>query len=263
MPRDKLERTKDIVEIVAIVGAALWAAWVFTFKEILVPDNSPPVVTVEASAHVVAMLPDRALLQLTTSIKNVGRRNAWILGFWYNARFAQLVPAPGTEFFERAQGLFAKGLLAPAPTFRSFKHSFSAVEASGRLVGDGWWLDPGETMSFNEPIAVSRAHDLVAVELRARYATRPKLVGLKWTISDYGLEDHCTLRVNDIDEPFDSKNKEHERLRKKYGLTLTRTTTFAPIVARPNPAPSRPPVVVSGGRRSPSSSDLNRRTKKP
>jgi hypothetical protein len=248
MQRDRLERAKDKVEIAAIVFTAAWAAWGFAYKEYWVPEHRPPVVVVEASVAAVRLAPDRAVLQLSATIKNVGTKSATILGLWYNAYSTLIAPAPISEFIERAQILIdVDGFKAPSPAYRGFARAKPTLEASGRLLGTGWWLHSGESMTFSEPIIVSRLNDFVTVELKARTASKSKPVEIAWKATDAGLDDQCTIHVGDQLEVFNKDNPRHQQLRDELGLSLTKASTFVSLNNQPQDR--APPPSTSGSRR--------------
>jgi hypothetical protein len=76
-----IETTRDVVEIVAITLAGLWALYIFVYENRIKPAIAPPELSVSAQMERVGAHDGFAVVRVQTHIKNVGTVPAQFLGF--------------------------------------------------------------------------------------------------------------------------------------------------------------------------------------
>ncbi|HEX8806387.1 MAG TPA: hypothetical protein VF741_05535, partial [Candidatus Aquilonibacter sp.] len=71
---------RDVVEIVAIVLAGIWAIYVFIYTDRIEPFQKPVAPAVDASMQVVGAKGDLLAVRISESLKNLGPAQLYIMG---------------------------------------------------------------------------------------------------------------------------------------------------------------------------------------
>ena len=89
------ELVKDYVQVFAILVAAFWAIWVFTYENIIKPRQEKPNVVVSTSLEEGGRDNGLIAIKATATVRSVGKRRAAILGAWFNVEGVHLTPKQG------------------------------------------------------------------------------------------------------------------------------------------------------------------------
>ncbi len=79
-----LTRVRDIVEIVAIVAAGIWAFYIFVYENRIRPSSAQPEVNISASLQRLSEQHGLIGVGLHIDLRNVGTVNAHFLGLAFN-----------------------------------------------------------------------------------------------------------------------------------------------------------------------------------
>jgi hypothetical protein len=162
LTRDRIHRhhvsalVRDIVEVVAIIAAGIWALYTFVYAERVKPASERPTVQLTGSLHRLGERGGLVQMEYQATVRNIGhtRVNIIAVGFTVNGvkytnagTPATIEPFNGTsEFFRSAR------ILSVQPVFR-------AVELT-RFVkpeyGGGYEIDPGGQIPYSGIFLVRR-----------------------------------------------------------------------------------------------------------
>ena len=76
-----IQRTRDLIEIVAIVLAGIWAIYIFVYENRIKPAAAPPEITVSGWLNAGQAHNGLVPVRIQTNVKNVGTVTAHFLGF--------------------------------------------------------------------------------------------------------------------------------------------------------------------------------------
>ena len=101
---------RDIVEVVAIVAAGIWALYVFAYEQRIKPSSEPPELLVTGALHKLGVHNRLVQLAYNVTVRNVGHADVYIIGaafvadgITYSAAGAPMTyePAPGLTTYVR------------------------------------------------------------------------------------------------------------------------------------------------------------------
>jgi hypothetical protein len=151
-----LAPTRDLIEIVAILAAGIWAIYVFAYEQRIKPAAQPPSVLISGSLHKLGERNGLVQLGYKGTLRNMGSTNVSLiaLGFTANGfRYAtQGTPrlstlAPGSTLYQRDARIGARALVYRATELESFVD---------RRYGGDITLSPGEEIPFSGIFLVKR-----------------------------------------------------------------------------------------------------------
>ena len=168
-----LTRVRDIVEIVAIVAAGIWAFYTFVYENQIKPASSKPEMQIESSLTRIGERNGLIAVRSQLSVKNVGLTETWVYGLaesvvgtTVRARGVRGVPPPQRDSFRIEN---APAWIASTPT---------AVFAFASLTT---LADPRSNESFNFRPGQSAEFDRVFYVAAGRYDELNTHVALRFS----------------------------------------------------------------------------------
>jgi len=159
-----VEHWRHLVEIIALVTAAVWGFYVFVYQERIKPAGEPPRLQVSANVTHETLQGGKELVTISVTLKNTGSTDISVgtllvdaYGTHYNAEAAhesrEIRPASGIRIVNR-------GLMSVAPVLL-YSH-LSQWEPLGAR--QSLRLPTGEELTFAEPFVIRRhAYDTLRV----------------------------------------------------------------------------------------------------
>src|SRR5579872_6317249 len=89
-----LRNVHDIIEIVAIVAAGIWAFYIFIYENRILPAQAPPAATFAATLEKVSERNGLIGVRLVTKIRNIGTVTDNFLGLAVYVAGQRITPAP-------------------------------------------------------------------------------------------------------------------------------------------------------------------------
>lgn len=212
--RSRIEKAKDVVEIIALVIAGFWAIWLFAYKDIMLPSRVPTYVTVDGDLSIIGRKGDLSIVKSVVRIKNGSGVRALIVGSSFNVRAYVVVPKNEPSFPSEKADLIRRpsGDLIDLPQWAEI--GTGDIVSSGRLFpADGWWIDAGEEQEIEFVVFVPVRYNLLSQRCVVHLAKeRSSQVWAKWEVSPDSSV-HARLFVGDPQEPerYDF-SKHHEML---------------------------------------------------
>ncbi|HEY1680263.1 MAG TPA: hypothetical protein VGF98_01300 [Candidatus Tumulicola sp.] len=165
-----LTRTRDIVEIAAIVAAGIWAFYIFAYENRIKPSFAQPEVNITASLQRLSQQHGLIAVGLHIDLRNVGTVNAHFLGLAVNVfgkrvmSASPAVPPTREPLSYEYQGYYAVGRSVPV-------YSWSYVTHLGNpRTGVDTELDPGTSIENYRVFYVPKGKfDLLTVGIDAPY----------------------------------------------------------------------------------------------
>jgi hypothetical protein len=165
-----LTRVRDIVEIVAIVAAGIWAFYTFAYENRIRPSFAQPEVNISASLQRLSEQHGLIAVGLHVDLHNVGTVNAHFLGLAVNVLGWRVMPASPVVPKSREplnyeyQGYYSIGRSVPV-------YSWSYVTHLGNpQTGVDTELDPGTSIENYRVFYVPKGKfDLLTVGIDAPY----------------------------------------------------------------------------------------------
>ncbi len=165
-----LTKVRDIVEIVAIVAAGIWAFYTFAYENRIKPSFAQPEVNISASLQRLSEQHGLTAVGLHINLRNVGTVNAHFLGLAVNVLGWRVMPALPAVPKSREpltyeyQGYYAIGRSVPV-------YSWSYITRLGNpRTGVDTELDPGTSIENYRVFYVPKGKfDLLTVGVDAPY----------------------------------------------------------------------------------------------
>ncbi len=162
--------TRDIIEIVAILAAGIWAIYVFAYEQRIKPAAEPPSVLLSGSIRAIGVRNGLVQLGYKGSIRNTGQSDVAIIALGFTANGLKYTTQgapylnrqyPGTSLYERAGHAGARTLL-----YRQVELTRFADPA----YGSGVTISPGEEVPYSGIFLVRRGEfDAVTLYGSAAY----------------------------------------------------------------------------------------------
>lgn len=218
MPGDEkikqIEYFKNWVEVIAILLAAPWALYNFYFDKILTPANEPPYLNISSHHAIQGEKDSFYIVRSTILIKNSGKIRSVIHAGCFNLTAFRVQPnLAGDQQYAK---LIEKYIDEAPGIPRYYEDSCSVINA-GKLVEDGWRMDPGEeySRSFLSMVPKNRFEALrFYAEVYASRKVEDKL-SIKWQVDNTGT---INLELHKMPENELLDSKKHGALIKKLGL---------------------------------------------
>jgi hypothetical protein len=150
-----VQRTRDIIEIVAIVLAGVWAIYTFVYQNRIQPASAPPEITVNAQLQRVGAQKGLLAIRVITHFKNVGSVTAHFLGYAVTVYGTTVIPRARPQPIERVyKGVYNR------TTFYSLTRPVVAyseaflTNATDPTIGSDLFIHPGEEVQNDRTIYV-------------------------------------------------------------------------------------------------------------
>lgn len=144
-----LTKTRDLIEIVAILAAGIWAIYVFAYEQRIKPAGEPPSVLLSGSLHRLGARGGLVQLGYDGAIRNTGRSDVSLIalgfvanGLRYTAKGSTLGDrlSPGLALYERDARVGSRVL-----TYRQTE----LTRFANKRFGGGITISPGEQVPFS------------------------------------------------------------------------------------------------------------------
>jgi hypothetical protein len=171
-----LTSVRDVVEILAIIAAGIWAFYTFVYENQIKPANSQPVGQIEGSLTRLGEKDGLIAVQSHLEIKNVGQTDIWlygvaetVLGSTVRKRepHATIAPRTGEEYSLTDDVGWTK-----SDPKRAFAFGILANIADPRS-SNGWNLRVGNSVPFDRVFYVAAGrYDELQTVVSLRFAAR-------------------------------------------------------------------------------------------
>ncbi len=155
---------RDIIEILAILAAGIWALYVFAYEQRIKPASEPPQLLLTGSLHRLGEHKGLVQIGFKGTVLNNGRTDASIIGVGFDADGLRYTTsgAPilertnsGTTFYQRDVRIASRTLVCRIIELTRF---------ASRAYSGGFTLHPGEQIPYSAIFVVKRAEfDSVAL----------------------------------------------------------------------------------------------------
>lgn len=237
----RIENTKNIIEIIAILCAGAWAIYVFIYQEHLAPSSTVPRASIEAEVIGLSEMDNGNALKLKTKFKNNGKARVHLVGYWFNVVGFKIQKKAEISDEEYVEALRKKYI--PNTYQIRARRAYEIVDRdiidSGTFVDDSWFFDQDDVLEQEKYILVSDQYDLVYVHVYANIAKKKKNIRYRWEIDpeDGEMRQVKALLMEDGSvEDFDIDNEKHMELRQEYGLGLIKSEAIYILPRQPNKA---------------------------
>lgn len=176
---DRIAVVRDVVEVVAIVAAGIWAFYIFAYENSFKPSHAPPAINVKTTLQKLGAHDGLIAVRIRTELRNSSTVPVRLLGFaltLYGQRVtasSHELPQTITATNERLRGFYQT---SPAVPVYSTAHLSKAVDPSAtydsQLAPDNSWDE--EEVTY----VPQRLFNLVTVSVNVLY-TRDGTTGLR------------------------------------------------------------------------------------
>lgn len=229
---------KNIVEVAAIVIAAIWAFYVFVYQEHIRPAQEPSVLTITANISPERSIQGLVPVRIHFETKNTGQSTVFVLGGWYNVlgyKVSRTRPLTPDQYQRAILARFKSEKLAHVS--RSVTISEPDPIHSGFMFEPGrWWLEPSESVSGESTIYVPEEY--VGIKIAATVNSVKKdhseCVYALWEIDQersqptqanyFSCKPAALNTHKKLPSPvkFDRHNTDHIEWRESFGLVRTK-----------------------------------------
>jgi hypothetical protein len=180
-PYRRVSHVRDIVEIVAIIAAGVWAIYVFVYMDRIEPFQKPVAPVIDASMTVVGAKGDVLAVRISQSLKNLGPAKLYILG-----RIANVLGTNVRLPDNRALRYFKTGSsldeVRARFSFSHFEPAFTYIDRNPDSLGSG------QTFSYSSIIYVPRGrYDALVLDADFAYTRSPQPKPLAITSNKAGV----------------------------------------------------------------------------
>jgi hypothetical protein len=178
---------RDVLQSVALIIAAMWGAYTFFYREIIIPARRPAALVVTPSLEAIGRHGDTVLAKATFVLVNHSDSKVFAPAIWYSVRGLKLQPV-ATEDTAYLRGN-RENADKPYPTARFSQFTAADVIGEGKINGEvEYWFDPGGEQRV-EQILYIPADRYDAAQLSVQYLVTKDIHELKqvrWTTTDDG-----------------------------------------------------------------------------
>lgn len=263
MPRRRVRRwlarrhelVKDYVQVVALLLAASWAIWVFLYENVYKPAREEPNVVVSTSLEEGGRGKGLIAVKARATAKNLGRRDANILGAWFNVEGYTLTreDGPAAEGYRDAVLTQLRRRTPAGVEIDMHASRYSDYDEDNErnrkyIFSTNFLLNHSTLRPDEEDAKVVTFHvpenefDLVRVILHVIYDVDDRFVRREWAAGDDGqlrLVAYIRECETCAEEEYNPAVERHRRLRKKYGLTHTQSVIDLPLWDKAATPPNR------------------------
>ena len=194
-----LRRVRDIVEIVAIIAAGLWAAWIFIYEDKIVPAQAEPQVNITETIEKISEHNGLIGVHLVTTVKNNGTVPDYFLAFFWTVAGQRITPAPKLhstivqDYNYYLAADYDSTRMTPVYT-RGF-----ITDHGNKDSGAGFALDPGDETKYEDLFYVKAGQfDVLRVYVLARYTRNDRIIPTAVRYRSDGMLDFTKPHDTDV-----------------------------------------------------------------
>lgn len=179
---------RELIEVLAIVLAGLWALYVFVYENRIRPALQPPTPIFSVAMHHVGNDGGLAVVQVDESIRNPGSAAVYFLGHSLTVLGSNVIPldSPAPEKPQPLKDELQAFYVYSHPRV-VYRNAFVTLQGDPRA-GSGLFLQPGQTATFSEDVYVPRRRfDHLTAWIRAAYLNTSTNVPTTLTVEPSGL----------------------------------------------------------------------------
>jgi hypothetical protein len=178
---------RDLVQAVALIIAAMWGAYTFFYREIIVPARRPASLVVTPSLEAIGRRGDTVLARATFEMVNRSAGKVYAPAIWYSVRGLKLQPIALEDTAYLRQN--RDNAQQPYPTARFSQFTAADVIGTGKVNGQvEYWFDPGGEQRLEQLLYIP-ADRYDAAQLTVQYLVAKDVGELKevrWRATDDG-----------------------------------------------------------------------------
>lgn len=173
---------RDIVEVIAIVGAGVWAIYTFLYLEQLKPAAEPPELTISGNLHKLEVRNGLVEFGYDGVIRNIGHTSAYLIAEGFTITGVRVDPLSSPTVISPYKGAMVYQRDARIETPRVVYKFYKLTRYAHADFGDGYKIDPGQEIPFSGVFAVRDGEfDSIALDGSLAYAknvgTYPTKIG--------------------------------------------------------------------------------------
>lgn len=177
----RLTIVRDLVEIVAIVLAGIWAIYVFVYTDRIEPFTKPVAPAVDASMTVEGAKGDLLAVRISQSIKNLGPAPLGVMGRFANVS-GDSVRIPDSRSLRSPSRQRPNQEVARRYELARFETVFTYIDRAQ------FYLKSGQTFSYSSIIYVPRnRYDALVLDSSFAYTRNPNPVPIAITHNPLGV----------------------------------------------------------------------------
>lgn len=187
----RLAITRDLVEIVAIVLAGIWAIYVFVYTDRIAPFTKPVAPEVDASMAIEGVKGDLLAVRISQSIKNLGPAPLRVMGRAANVSGDSVQIPDSRALREGGQRQRPLQEVKRRYSLAHFETAFTYIDRQS------FYLESGQTFGYSSIIYVPRnRYDALVLDSSFAYTRRSDVRPVTVGRNDLGIP---TLSGRDID----------------------------------------------------------------
>ena len=168
-----IARIRDVVEIVAIAAAGIWALYVFVYEQRIKPAGEPPAVLLTGSMHKLGQHKGLVQIGYSGTVQNIGHADVHLIGegfvavgLTYSSQGPSMEqPNPGLSRYQRDARVASHSVVYRVAELTRY---------ADRRYGSGFDVSPGEEVPFRGIILVRNGQfDSVALYGSLAYTKIP------------------------------------------------------------------------------------------
>jgi hypothetical protein len=178
---------RDVLQSIALIIAAMWGAYTFFYREIIIPARRPAALVVTPSLEAIGRRGDTVLARATFLMVNHSDSRVYAPAIWYSVRGLKLQPiaADDSTYLRENRESAEK----PYATARFSQFTAADVIGEGKINGEvEYWFDPNGEQRV-EQILYIPADRYDAAQLSVQYLVIKDIHELKqvrWRTTDDG-----------------------------------------------------------------------------
>lgn len=228
---------KDVVEVVAIVTAAIWAFYVFVYQEHIRPAHEPSELTITANISPERSIQGLVPVRIHFETKNTGQSTVFVLGGWYSVlgyKVSRTRPLTPDQYRSAILARYNSEKLAHVSRFVTISEP-NPIHNGFMIEPKRWWLEPGESVSGESTIYVPKEYVgvKIAVTVNSVKKDHSECVHTLWEIDQkrdqptqvnyFSCKPAMLNTHKKLPSPvkFDRNNTDHIEWRESFGLVRT------------------------------------------
>ena len=178
---------RDLLQSIALIIAAMWGAYTFFYREIIIPARRPAALVVTPSLEAIGRRGDTVLARATFAMVNHSDSRVYAPAIWYSVRGLKLQPVNTEDSTYQREN--REGADKPYPTARVSQFTAADVIGEGKINTEvEYWFDPNGEQRV-EQILYIPADRYDAAQLSVQYLVTKDIHELKqvrWRTTDDG-----------------------------------------------------------------------------
>ena len=199
--RHAIAIVRDVVEIVAILAAGIWAFYVFAYENRIKPAAAEPEVNVTASMQRLSQRNGLLAVGLHLELHNIGTVRAHFLGMAINVYGRRIVVGPRAPARPQGTRYDFEGFYRMTPEVPVYSYAY-ITQLGDPSTGEDSLLDPGSTIENDRTFYVpERQFDLLTLAIDAPFTKFDKTtLPSRLTVSRLGAVRVAHVRSPDIEQ---------------------------------------------------------------